>query len=329
MMKIDMFKVMRLAFAATVLGFAGQGVVYGKITRGSVKTDTGKALSGVQVSDGINIIATDLEGNFAIDSEIPLGYLFVITPNGYEPATYLQSRPKFWETAKSGDRIQFRLRKIENDAPIGIIAVADPQISNRCGDVERLKQMYLPEVNRAIDSLRNKGTDPIVMTLGDVVCDYFVARGYGYTLDKFNEDFKVKAALYHTMGNHDNDPFKSGDIYGASTWHDINGPSYYSFNRGGVHFLVLDNIVSVNEGAAPGVPGNRSTHTALTKEQLDWVAKDLAALPDKNIPVVVTMHAPLLTFPVGDGEKLKETYRFKNGASELGELLKDFPNVRV
>lgn len=321
--------VMRLAVAVAMLGFTGQGEIYGKITKGSVKTEKGKVLAGVQVSDGRNFTVTDAKGNFAIDSDVPLGYLFVVTPNGYEPVTYLQSRPKFWESAKPGEKVDFCLKKIDNERPLGIIAIADPQISNRCGDVDRLKNMYLPEVNRAIDSLRNKGTEPIVMTLGDVVCDYFVARGYGYTLDKFNEDFKVNAPLYHTMGNHDNDPFKSGDINGASTWHDINGPSYYSFNRGGVHFLVLDNIVSVNAGAAPGVPGNRSTHTALTKEQLDWAAKDLAFLKDKNTPVVVTMHAPFLTYPVGEGEKIKETYRFKSGASELGELLKDFPNVRV
>ena len=46
---------------------------------------------------------------------------------------------------------------------------------------------------------------------------FFVADGYGYTLDLFNKDFKVNAPLYHTMGNHDYDPFMTGDIPGLST----------------------------------------------------------------------------------------------------------------
>lgn len=314
---------------AAVFVFTGQNMAFGQVTKGSVKTDKGEPLSKVAVSDGRIITTTDAKGNFTLESSVPLGYVFVITPDGYEPAISLKNRPKFWEAPKSGENVNFVLRKIEKERPLGIVAIADPQISNRCGDVDRLKEMYVPEVNRALDSLRNKGIDPIVMTLGDVICDWFVAHGYGYTLDKFNEDFKVNAPLYHTMGNHDNDPFKSGDIYSASTWHEINGPSYYSFNRGGVHFLVLDNIVEVNEGAAPGVSGKRNSYTALTKEQLDWVAEDLAQIKDKNTPVIVTMHGPLLSFPVGEGEKLKDTYRFKQGGPELGALLKDFPNVIV
>lgn len=319
-----------MAMAVAMIGFAGHGEMFGKKTAGCVKTDDGKPLAGVSVSDGIDVVITDKKGKFSIDTELPMGCLFVSTPNGYEPAIFLNNnRPKFWETPKDGKPVNFVLRKIAKENPLGIVAVADVQISNRCGDVELLKTMYVPEVNRAIDSLRNKGTEPIVITLGDQVCDWFVGRGYGYTLDKFNEDFKVNAPVYHTMGNHDNDPFKSGDMNSASTWHGFNGPSYYSFNRGGMHFVVLDNIISDNDDAAPGVVGKSNRHTGMTKEQLTWLAKDLATVKDKNAPLFVTMHAPLLLFPVGEGETLKGIYRFEEGSEELGELLNNFSNVKV
>ena len=254
---------------------------------GTVKTDTGTPLADVVVSDGYNLTTTDVNGKYIMKSEVALGYIFVSTPDGYEPAAFLDNnRPKFWQQVRKtdGKSVDFILRKIADNNPLGIIAIADPQISNRCGDVELLKNMIVPDVNRAIDSLKAKGTSPIVITLGDLICDVFVADGYGYTLDLFNKDFKVNAPLYHTMGNHDYDPFMTGDIPGLSNWLYINGPSYYSFNRGGAHFIVVNNMV-YQEG------------TALKADQLDWIAKDLATIKDKTAPLFITMHGIFLTYP--------------------------------
>jgi len=296
---------------------------------GTVSSESGP-LADVVVSDGYNITTTDASGKYSLKSEVPLGYVFVSTPNGYEPATFLDSRPKFWQMVdkKAATAVDFKLRATSSK-PLSIIAIADPQISNRCGDVELMKNMYVPQINRAVDSLRTLGTDPIVITLGDIICDWFVANGYGYTLDKFNADFAVNAPVYHTMGNHDNDPFISGDLESAATWHYHNGPSYYSFNRGGAHFIVTDNIVYTNPGAQPGVSGKRSYTTALTEDQLSWIEKDLATIKDKNAPLFITMHGILLTYPEAEGGKVSKVYRFDDGGPQLGALLKDFKNVKV
>ncbi|WP_295728799.1 calcineurin-like phosphoesterase family protein [uncultured Muribaculum sp.] len=299
--------------------------------QGTVKTAEGMPLADVAVSDGYDIVTTDADGRYSLKSEVPLGYMFVSTPDGYEPATFLDNnRPKFWQNvnknAPSG--VDFIL-KATDCKPLSIIAIADPQISDRAGDVELLKNMYVPQINRAIDSLKTAGTSPIVVTLGDIICDWFVANGFGYTLDRFNADFKVNAPVYHTMGNHDNDPFIEGDLASASTWHSHVGPSYYSFNRGGAHFIVTDNIVYTNPGAAPGVSGKRSYTTAYTKEQLQWIEKDLATIKDKTAPLFITMHGILLTYPEAEGVQVSKVYRFDDGGPQLGALLKDFTNVKV
>ena len=56
------------------------------------------------------------------------------------------------------------------------------------------------------------------------------------------------------------------------------GPTHYSFDHRGVHFIALDNV------SQPG--------STIGAEQLQWLAADLAPL-DKAAPVVVLTHRPL------------------------------------
>jgi len=61
---------------------------------------------------------------------------------------------------------------------------------------------------------------------------------------------------------------------------------YRSFDSAGWHFVVLD---STHPGATPG------TYTArLDGEQFDWLARDLAAVP-QGVPVLVLSHIPILS----------------------------------
>ena len=318
------------ALTAVILGMALSANAETKI-EGRVYTTEGHPLKAVAVSDGHNIVMTDSKGRYSITSASDMGYVFVSTPNGYEPATFIGNRPKFWQHIKPGQNTDadFVLRKIPASSGLTVIAVADPQIANRCGDIDRLRNLYVPDINQTIDSVRKTNHDPIVITLGDIICDFFVAAGNGYTLDKFNSDFQVNAPVYHTMGNHDNDPFIAGDMAGSSTWHNINGPSYYSFNRGGAHFISVDNIVYVNDGAGNGKPGNRHSRTAITDSQLEWIARDLATVKDKDAPLFIMMHGIFLSYPVAEGQKVKNIIRIKDGGAQLDSLLQDFTNVKV
>ena len=154
-MKFLQTLVCALALPVTVLA---QSVV-----TGTVADTAGAPLAGVHVSDGHTIATTDALGRYTLSTPLDLGYVFVSTPDGYEPATRLGNRPCFWQSVGPDAAVaDFVLEKLPAQRPLAVIAVADPQISNRCDDVRRLRELYVPDINRSVDSLRTAGLEPIV-----------------------------------------------------------------------------------------------------------------------------------------------------------------------
>ena len=69
------------------------------------------------------------------------------------------------------------------------------------------------------------------------------------------------------------------------------GPSYYSFDYGQVHFVVLDNI----DWAAPAEKKQRWYYEPRFGErQLEFLKKDLSMIP-KSQMLVVLMHVPIIS----------------------------------
>jgi len=102
--------------------------------------------------------------------------------------------------------------------------------------------------------------------------------------------------MYSCLGNHDMwwaAPNKKDTMYGKGyAIKQLNMPSaYYSFDKSGWHFIVLD---SNNDGGG-----------ALGKEQLQWLNDDLDSI-SKETPVLVMSHYPILsasTHAVGGNHK--------------------------
>ena len=97
--------------------------------------------------------------------------------------------------------------------------------------------------------------------------------------------------VHHTLGNHDvfgvypaNGIGPADPGYGRQMFTERFGPSYYSFDHKGVHFIVLDSIGVTPKGWDPRIDA----------EQLTWLTKDLAALRPR-MPVIVSVHVPLVT----------------------------------
>jgi hypothetical protein len=63
------------------------------------------------------------------------------------------------------------------------------------------------------------------------------------------------------------------------------GPTYYSFDHKGYHFIVLDSIQPT---------ADRSWEAAIDAPQLAWLKKDLAGVAPE-VPVIVAIHVPLVT----------------------------------
>ena len=73
----------------------------------------------------------------------------------------------------------------------------------------------------------------------------------------------------------------------------IVGPTDFSFNIGGIHYILLDNVVYENPD---GISGTHSYAARIADEKLEWLKKDLATV-DRQTPVFIGMHIPLHTTP--------------------------------
>ena len=87
--------------------------------------------------------------------------------------------------------------------------------------------------------------------------------------------------IFYVPGEHDvlsDNGAQYRERFGKNTL----GSGWYSFDKNGVHFIGLVNVVNTHEGGL-GVLG---------AEQLDWLKKDLAPLA-ASTPIVVFAHIPL------------------------------------
>jgi len=95
------------------------------------------------------------------------------------------------------------------------------------------------------------------------------------------------------MGNHDNDMRATNDFDAASQYVRDIAPTYYSFNIGKIHYIVLDDIdCSDYDGT-----DSRDYSKSVSSEQLSWLRKDLEHV-SKETPLIVVTHAQIF-YPSG------------------------------
>lgn len=119
-------------------------------------------------------------------------------------------------------------------------------------------------------------------------------------------------------------------LYGKKMFRHYLGPDYYSFDHGRVHFVVLD-TVDVEDTKYYG---------HVDADQLAWLERDLAKLPNGATVVAVT-HIPLVTGALaawgyregmGAGDTLVEINGkkvFRHVVSNTAEVLSRFARVRL
>lgn len=289
----------------TLCAFAaiGSSATAGLVT-GRVADSAGQGMAGIPVSDGYEIVVTDANGRYSIDSDKTLGLVFITTPSGYQPATLHGNRPDFWRLlttpADEPETADFVLEPTD-DTHFAFLALADNQISNRHGEVNMFTSTTVPDVNSTLDSLRSAGYDPFVILLGDQAHDcYWKSNRYGLP-QAYSDIERINARVYSVMGNHDHDPTAMNDIDAGAEWRRFVGPEYYSFDKGGVHFIVLDDEEIVENGPTLSQDGECVYKNKIREPQMDWLKADLALVP-KETPILLAIHAPLLPSPGMEAE---------------------------
>lgn len=270
---------------------------------GTVTCD-GQGVAGVAVSDGHNIVLTDAEGRYAMTSDKERGYVFYTLPGGYEPLLDDGFNPKFWAPLRSEDVNvaevhDFELRRMPNDRHV-VIFGADTHIARRLSDRAYIKRGFIASL---ADEVERAGDVPVYsILLGDITWDVMWYQN-DYNLTDFISDmaeYDYPVPLWSVIGNHDHDPSvpagPNTDDLSSRLWRDAVCPNYYSFNLGKVHYVVLDDVVYLNEPVSgetysEGIAGSRNYYGRITDAQMSWLEKDLALI-DSHTPVVVCMHIP-------------------------------------
>ena len=258
--------------------------VTGKVTCG------GAGVPDVLVSDGIEIVQTDADGNYRLQSDKKWKYVFITIPSGYE-APLNGILPAFWKPlqadAETEEQVDFELVQASNDN-YTLLVLGDMHLARRTGDLAQFEKVA-GFMNKAIAESPGK---VYCLTLGDMTWDmYWIANNYGFAdyLQTMNSLF-TGIPFFHTMGNHDNEMEVAGDYLKCLKYTENLAPDYYSFNLGKIHYIVLDDMDFTGVEAGEE---NRSKYAKnFTAEQLEWLRKDLSYV-DKDTPVFVTAHEPL------------------------------------
>lgn len=268
--------------------------VYGRITAGEV------GVPGVVVSDGVEVTATDAEGIYQLKSAKKWGYVFMSVPSGYEASSQgvLPVLHKLLKSdARTLERVDFSLTKISGQDNCKIFFLGDMHLANRTGDTRQFGE-FTADLTDYMSA--HSGELMYGVTLGDMTWDlYWYSNDFYFPeyLELVNSQLKG-LQIFHTMGNHDNDMNTTSDYAAAVKYVNDIAPSYYSFNIGRLHFIVLDDIdCSGYDGTS-----SRNYKKSLSAEQLAWLKKDLQYV-DKSTPLVVTLHAQLF-YPTSTGFKI-------------------------
>jgi 3',5'-cyclic-AMP phosphodiesterase len=139
---------------------------------------------------------------------------------------------------------------------------------------------------------------------------------------------KLRCKTYHVMGEHDY-YFDLG-----AYWSKLFGPHWHSFDHKGVHFIVLNSILTFDDWTynrwpsatqrmleMAGLDNPNGSPFMVGEKQREWLKNDLAKV-DKATPVVVFSHSPL--------QKLYKGWNFwTEDAEQVQALLQPFDKVNV
>lgn len=295
---------------------------------GRVCSEDGSPIGDVAVSDGVTVALTDVKGYYSLKSDKKKGFVFISVPGNYIPEKR-DNLPLFSKmlclSKNQMERHDFKLFPADNSR-FTLLVHADQHLAKRTDDLNQLKEFVLPDMNATISAERSAGRKVYSISLGDISWEqYWNANSFGLT-DAVRNFALDDCVIYHTIGNHDNNPYIADDWKSSSIFRNNICPTYYSFNIGKIHFVVLDNVIYNNNNATSSQMGDRSYDRALTEEQLEWLAEDLKVLESPETPVIISAHVPFYSDPTLSSETEVVKRNMLNMES-LEAVLAPFRNV--
>jgi len=333
------------------------GIVFIDLNQSGVREAGEPAVSGVAVSNGLDVVRTDAEGRYLL-AKGPRGFIFVTRPAGFDcekwyrrdPGDFaLTPRPaaeEFFFVQMTDLHVYDRASELIEEfglgdpwwAPSKLVAwfslrrvhkMLVPRFS--LDPVEDLREALSPyrdvsdlgdtEVYLAYrEEFQREGSEignvrgkieaalgeiaalrpSFVLATGDMVLD--ANRAPTDALERRVELYRSATAsmgvpVYNTIGNHElrgvvrHGTAEQDPEYGLGLFETRFGPTYYSFDRGGFHFVALD-----SHRPDPAEDDPREWEWNRMRDEVkSWLRRDLEAHGDRV--KVVLNHEPFFADP--------------------------------
>lgn len=295
-----------------------EGVVWEDRNGNGVIDPDEKPLSGIKVSDGVQLVLTDEAGRYRLPW-VHDRTVFVIKPAAYDLPLRSDGLPDFWIHRWSGRGPALKYGGLQAASPtcrnFGLLP--RPAMAASPASLEVLVFSDIQVSSRVdVDYYRRDIVEPLVgrhaarfgITLGDVVND---------DLSLYPELNKVTGQLQipwlHVAGNHDLDFDAGSDVDSLLSFRNTFGPDTMAWEEGPLVFIGLDDVVYL--------PGQKPAYIGgLREDQFTFLEAYLPSV-QKDRLLVLGMHIPLF-----DAEPGRETFR-RADRKRLFALLQDFPHV--
>ena len=240
----------------------------------------GRGVSRVQITDGVTVTATGTDGRFDFMSTNQQQFVYMSVPTGYKIPKSSTGTAAFYHPLRPNNdnrmSVDFQLEKADTDhTKHSFLVLADPQMLDQ-EDMDLFHQQTVPDVIQTVDELALK--DPFGITCGDILFDdlsLFPQYEKGVS--------KTGIPFYQALGNHDVEVDTLTDEDSDDTYIDYFGPPYYSFDRGEIHYIVLDDVFWFGQYIG-----------YVTEKQLNWLKQDLSYV-EEGKTVVTFLHIPAYT----------------------------------
>ncbi len=254
---------------------SGTILVKGKVT------SKGKPLNQVSVSDGYSVIQTNAKGEFSFEANPKSEFVFISLPSGYQIPQLDNGSANLFLTldkTKTNRSYNFELTPSkQKDDNHSFVVLADPQIQ-KPDEAQMFLDQTIPDVIKTTKEL-----DPQIFGIGcgDLVWDrHDLFASYNKGIQE------TQIPFFQVFGNHDADLGKRSDETSTNTFEDMYGPTYYSFNKGKAHYVVMDDVFFIGKG--------KEYIGYLSEDQLEWLVQDLQYVKPGSL-VILAMHIPSYT----------------------------------
>ncbi|MEZ4701114.1 MAG: calcineurin-like phosphoesterase family protein [Rhodothermales bacterium] len=249
----------------------------GKPVRVRGRVRAGRAnLAGVSVTDGVSVVRTGADGRYELTTTDAQPFVHIGLPDGYQIPQNAPGTARFYQPIAPNARgemdASFDLEATDAGSRHRFVVLADTQTQTPY-EMGLLHDQTVPDV---ISTVQELGSVAFGVACGDIMFDDLsLYPEYERAVSRMGVPF------FQVVGNHDLDFSGRSDLTSTETFCGRFGPRYYSFERGEVHYVVLDDVFYHGKGYIG----------YLDDIQLTWLAADLATV-EAGRTVIVLTHIP-------------------------------------